>query len=356
MNKEYIYIAVTILVLVTFVSIGIYIYSENQVSIETSTTTKAVSQSEKETTVKDKSKTLSVKVETVSSKKGVGLPKFYTFGKKQVNPKKTDRTTVERLNVGWYYNWSAKKPFETNAEFVPIVWGQNSFPESIEGKYVLGFNEPDHPCQSNLTVNRVLTAYNKLTPTMKLEIDLAAKRRVIKCSSSGGSVSKLASTKTPSSARIHVVSENDNISPWDRLERYKKLTGSPATASNVLKKGSWMRSFHSRASKRYDFITLHWYEGVNPNTFIKYLQNVYATFKKPIWITEYAPQTYGDSKQNPNKYTQSQIDNFIKVTSNWMNKTEYIHRYAWHNSYIGRCALFDADGELTETGKTYSAM
>jgi hypothetical protein len=228
-----------------------------------------------------------------------------------------------------------------------MVWGQNSFPEKIVGKYVLGFNEPDHPCQSNLTVHNVLVAYNKRTPAMNEEIMLAARRKQIKCSSSGGK----GPTKPP---KIHIVSNNDKISPWARLRMYKKITGSPATASDVRTPGSWFRRFHAIAAKNYDFITLHWYGGADPNKFIKDLQEVYALFKKPIWITEYAPQTWGSSTKSPNMFTQAQIDNFIIVTCKWMNKTDYIHRYAWHNSYVGRCALFTADGELTKTGKTYA--
>ena len=76
-------------------------------------------------------------------------------------------------------------------------------------------------------------------------------------------------------------------------------------------------------------------------------------YKKPIWVTEFAPQTRQQSIDSPWKYTRIEINNFIKETVNWMESKSYIHRYAWHHSYVGRCALFNTDGTLTKTGRYY---
>lgn len=282
-------------------------------------------------------------------KKGVGLPKYYEFGKDKSLTKHVDRKFIDQLNVRWYYNWSKTIPFASNAEFIPMIWGKNSFGPITDSRYLLGFNEPDHPCQSNATVNEVITPYNIIyrNQQMMSEVFTAARRKFNHCSKTAGKAEFVMKPREPTL--------NDSKSFWTQIRDYKKITGSPACASDVLKPNSWFRRFHTAAANRYDFITIHKYHVIDPYKFIRYLQEVYKTFRKPIWVTEYAPQTYGESKSSPNKYTQAQIDKFIRVTSKWMNETPYIHRYAWHHSYVGRCALFDKDGNLTATGKTYAS-
>ena len=86
------------------------------------------------------------------------------------------------------------------------------------------------------------------------------------------------------------------------------------------------------------------------------MTDIYNLFKKPIWVTELAPQTAAQSSANPTQYSQTQVDNFIKAVTTWMNNQSFIQRYAWHDSQAGTSAIFTSGGQLTATGQTYAAV
>ncbi|XP_060554499.1 uncharacterized protein LOC132715510 [Ruditapes philippinarum] len=79
-------------------------------------------------------------------------------------------------NISWWYNWDANlKQIEEKSGckidekyvplFVPIIWGYNPSwsPDrySVDDRYdiVLGFNEPNHKSQSNLTAQEAADAW-----------------------------------------------------------------------------------------------------------------------------------------------------------------------------------------------------
>ncbi len=109
-----------------------------------------------------------------------------------------------------------------------------------------------------------------------------------------------------------------------------------------------------KAKPKIDFVTVHWYKGADSRHFIKDIEAMHAAYDKPIWVTEFAPQTAASSRENPDKFTQAQVDQFISEVVDWMEKTSYVHRYAWHDSRVGTSALFDDKGTLTATGKAYA--
>ena len=224
----------------------------------------------------------------VSHKKGVGLAERRGLGIAQ----------LEAINVAWYYNWGPTTKLHTRAQFVPMIWSTKSLDAKVAGEYVLGYNEPDHPKQANLSVREALET-------------------------------------------------------WPRITMKAKYVGSPAMAGNPVK-GEWFPAF-MRANPKVDFVTVHWYGGVDAKRFIKYVEAVHEKYGKPIWVTEFAPQTVASSAAQPNKYTQRQVDQFIDATIRWLEKTSYVQRYAWHHSYTGTSALFDETGKLTATGRKYEA-
>lgn len=128
--------------------------------------------------------------------------------------------------------------------------------------------------------------------------------------------------------------------------------GSPAVAGNPIA-GQWLPAFMSAAPK-IDFIAIHWYKGANAKKFIKDLTELYHAYKKPILVTEYAPQTSASSRENPTKYAHNEVDAFVRETTQWMEQSSFVERYAWHDSKIGTSSLFKQNGELTRTGRTYS--
>ena len=224
----------------------------------------------------------------VPAKKGVGLPE---------RKGKTARH-LELLKVGWYYNWGDQTKLTTDARFVPMIFsGRRAAPEETV-PFLLGFNEPDHPKQANLSVE-------------------------------------------------------DAWAKWPTLSAKAGFIVSPALAGNPVTK-DWLNGF-LKAGAKVDAIAVHWYKGADAARFIKDLEQIHAHFGKPIWVTEFAPQTAADSAAAPGKYSQAQVDAFIVASTRFMEKTSWVQRYAWHDSGVGTSALFTEQGELTPTGKAYAA-
>lgn len=135
--------------------------------------------------------------------------------------------------------------------------------------------------------------------------------------------------------------------------------GSPAT---VNPENDWMQEFMTRSGQlgyRVDFVCVHNYGGINAQTLLDKLERVYNLYGKPIWITEFAVADWGAASPEENKYTASQVLDFMKIVLPELEKRDYIHRYSWFsfglNSAPGTCsALFDSDGNYTELGQYYA--
>lgn len=207
-------------------------------------------------------------------------------------------TQLQALDVAWFYNWGAETKLATKAQFVPMIFSAKKIASPVNGDTVLGFNEPDNAKQSDMPVSTALA----LWPTV------AAKAKII---------------------------------------------GAPAMAGNPLH-SEWLADF-VKAKPKFDFITVHWYKGADAKHFIRDLGEIHAKFGKPVWVTEFAPQTAAGSEKEPGKYTQAQVTQFIRETVRWMETTPWVEKYAWHDSRAGTSALFDTDGHVTDTGKAYSS-
>jgi len=210
-------------------------------------------------------------------------------------------TQLQALQVSWYYNWEAHSALKTKEQFVPMAHSAKHI-AAIEGRpeFVLGFNEPDNPKQS---------AYMDV---------------------------------------------NEALSVWPQLLAKGGLVGSPSMAKNPVNPDGWLHSFMAKA-RRVDFVTVHWYRGADSEKFISDMKEIHAAYGKPIWVTEFAPQTAAESREKPNRYTQQQVMQFMQQTVRWMNGSDFVQRYAWHDPKIGTSALF-VNGVLTATGRAYAAL
>ena len=206
---------------------------------------------------------------------------------------------LKSLKVSWYYNWDLNSNINTDIEFVPMLFSLKKIDALKSYKLLLAFNEPDHTKQANISYIQAI--------------------------------------------------EN-----WDEIDSKVNKIGSPAIAGNLLKDSNWLDKFLI-SNPKCDFISVHWYRGCNPKKFISDMKNIIQKYQKPIWITEFAPQTASSSKKEPNKYSQKEVNQFIATVCDWMNSEPMVYRYAWHDSKEGTSALFDTAGNLTETGKNYSS-
>ena len=227
-----------------------------------------------------------------SNKKGVG------FGK---NPEWKGLSELKELNVAWYYNWqSTSSKFSTSIEFIPMLRAGKEGSSLSRGDFILGYNEPDHPKQDNISVK-------------------------------------------------------EGLEQWPKVAARGKFVVGPAMCKDPVN-GEWLPDF-MKGKPKVDAIAVHWYKGVSVKNFIDDMTEIHKAYNLPIWVTEFACQTSESSKDNPKKFTQAQVNQFIEESTKWMEKTSWIQRYAWHSSGTGTSCLYDDKGrKLSATGRAYAEV
>ncbi|RFS45812.1 glycoside hydrolase family protein [Micromonospora craniellae] len=241
-----------------------------------------------------------------SAKKGVGV---WTFDG-------VDRALADS-GASWYYTWNVAHPGVTAprvSEFVPMIWGADSVTAANlrqarqNGKYLLGFNEPDLGGQANMSVERAL--------------DL-----------------------------------------WPQLEATGLPLGSPAVAWGGDRPGEWLDRFMAGVKERglrVDFIALHWYGGdfrtANAVSQLRsYLQAVHDRYGLPIWLTEFALIDFSNGVRFP---TQAQQAAFLTEATRMLRGLPWLHRYAWFGlpaSDRDQTGLYRPGGQATEVGRAFRA-
>lgn len=197
--------------------------------------------------------------------------------------------------VGWYYNW-ANVPgrgyqdevinFE-GMEFVPMVWNGNYNADNIRNyvkshpntKYLLGFNEPNFTKQANMTPAQAA----ELWPAVK---DLADE------------------------LGLQLVAPALNYSPNPPYNSPTK----------------WMDEFVELVGlDAFDFTAVHNYGGLGV---MKQLAgDFHDRYGKPVWVTEFCYWP-NEGDQNSMVTPETQISSMIE-TVEWLEKTDWIFRYAW---------------------------
>lgn len=155
---------------------------------------------------------------------------------------------------GWFYNWKPQDDVypegsSRTVEFVPMIWGMADLGAAIplDATALLGFNEPDGP---------ELTHQAAMTVTQALDA-------------------------------------------WPQLEAYGLPLGSPApTPAQTFGTGTWLKQFMDGAATRglrVDFMAVHYYS-TNPSVevFKQWIDDVYAAYQRPIWVTEWALIDWSD--------------------------------------------------------------
>lgn len=190
--------------------------------------------------------------DAVVYKKGLGLTS--KFGQAQLTS----------LNASWYYNWGSSPNPGTIAEFIPMIFSSKHVNDTLSAwsPYLLGFNEPDSAQQSNTDVSTALAYWPYAVANAKKQIP-------------------------PSLISAPVMAEN------------------PVT-------GTWLPTIMSASPPpTVDFICVHWYKGPDAAKFKSDIQAVINMYQKPVWVTEFAPQTTSSGQAAPTKYTQAQVYIYI---------------------------------------------
>ncbi|KAI5294557.1 hypothetical protein KEM52_003739 [Ascosphaera acerosa] len=205
------------------------------------------------------------------------------------------QTKVGLFNNGglsWSYNWNPAHPGEQSlGEYVPMLSGMKDvdiWHSAMAGlghvDHILGFNEPDHDTQANMSPDQAVGYYKQY------------------------------------------------ISPYHGTSRL----GSPATTSaNEPGKGlDWMSQFLSICNGQcgVDFMATHWYanNGVsgeqNANDFLAYVDQAVAVAHKfgidKIWITEFG---FGYNSPVP----RDQRATFLRKVLPALDANPSVERYAY---------------------------
>ncbi len=223
-----------------------------------------------------------------SPKKGVGSVDWsYASGSK----------ALADARVAWMYNWHAWPWKEADAvssgvEFVPMVRYASSVNEKelsvarYYGKTLLGFNEPDHKDQADMTVQQAL--------------DL-----------------------------------------WPQLMQTGLRLGSPVSAGNPSEPGSWLEQFMAGAKERgyrVDFICVHWYGANFDSTqavteLEHFLTTAHDKYNLPIWLTEFSLIRWIPKNTFPffeGLYpSQEEQAAFVPAAVSKLETLPYVERYAW---------------------------
>ena len=223
---------------------------------------------------------------------------------------------VSALKVYWHYSWGVNANISEpdSVRFVPMIWGKWSLDKSLsivdslakigKVKQLLGFNEPDGKEQANLTVE-------------------------------------------------------ESLSYWPKLMNLKIPLGSPAA---IHADNDWMKEFMTKAEGkgfRIDFICVHWYGGANAQSLLDHLKAIHDLYKRPIWVTEFAPADWSATSPSASKVTKTLAMTFMQQILPALEKLDYVERYSWYssspeNAALGNSALFDINGKLTLLGEYYS--
>jgi hypothetical protein len=248
-------------------------------------------------------------------KKGIGL---------KLNDEEKNMPKVVALNPYWNYSWGPKRVESQpdNIEFVPMLWGAwgdtglvnrivaDVIPqiESGQAKRALAFNEPDHPKQSNMSVE-------------------------------------------------------DVVSYWHILEDINLPLASPSVAQST---GSWMMDFMEEAEAnclRMEYVAIHWYGGASVEEFKNKMRVTYEMYgsRRPLLLTEFAPADWTALTPADNKWSQANVLAFMKEVLPWLEEQDWIEGYAWFSfeqSFAAgtSSALFDLNGDQTTIGKFYASV
>ena len=237
------------------------------------------------------------------------MPRFDGFGFEQ----------LDSLDLDWFYNWGPGYPplrpaSSQTAEFVPMIWGRGSLQRNgiaqvrsevpwTGAEYLLGFNEPDHDGQADMSVS---TAINL----------------------------------------------------WPQLELAGLKLGSPAPVQAL---GDWLKKFMDQAAAkdlRVDFVTMHSYAPPNADSFLRNVQKLHERYGKPVWVTEFAVADWKATPKSPTRFTEKETLAFMSEAVAGLREMPFVERFAWktraHDDPImGASALFRSDGSLSPTGELY---
>lgn len=226
-----------------------------------------------------------------------------------IDSKSTALRDLKELGLAWYYDWQPQPLWSQAADwsiFTPMIWGPKHLTDEnlrsvsrSPATALLGFNEPDEKLQANMTVEEALRV-------------------------------------------------------WPRLVATGKRLGSPAPSTQ----GLWWLDKFMAAGPKVDFIAVHHYSTNKEVAPMKaYLEDVYARYRKPVWLTEWALVDW----TNPKRFSLQETAAYAQKACLMLEDLPFVERHAWFAMYPGgdgwhiNTELLDSAGRMTAVGNVFAA-
>ncbi len=216
---------------------------------------------------------------------------------------------ASEVKAHWWYNWNLDQNSPLDREYAAIRqtrwWpGMDQNWATREISHVLGYNEPDHADQANLSVATAIGAWPDVL--------------------------------------------------WPGLR-----AGSPAPTDGGL--SGWLYTFVDQADAdglRVDYVAVHYYRSFannnNPagvaNQFYNFLRGVYDRTKRPVWITEWNNGANWTGDPDP---TEAQQADAVEAMITMLDDAPFVERYALYNWVEDSRRLVWDDGSPRAAGVIY---
>ena len=248
-----------------------------------------------------------------------------------------DVAKINSLNPDWWYNWGQKRVTATKdsikAEFVPMLYSDN--PDRTAAFYadiaalkaesprtvtaILGPNEPDWQGKN---------PDDTLKPAQMTPLEVLNIWKFIQ--DAGYALRK----GSPANVSTRTVWMDQFMGAQKALDQTKE---------------SWERDFEV------NFVATHIYQQPHAPTWLAKVDELYAKFNKPVWVTETCVHDFSANATTPNRYSREEVNQFIKDIWEGAKSRPWLERIAWHTRDITdpvgtTGALFNTNGTLTSTG------
>lgn len=217
------------------------------------------------------------------------------------------------LNVTWRYDWSAGGSTTSAVEYVPIKqnagwpgWGEINDKQNVT--HLLGFNEPNRPDQSNMTVSQALAI-------------------------------------------------------WPEYMKSGLRLGSPSPSDPFGSNGAWLYEFLDSCKARnyrVDYVAIHAYWAKSPQQWYNDLKWVHQKTGLPIWITEWnnganwTNESWPTADRSLSPENAAKQLNDIKAILNVLDTTSFVERYSIYN-WVQDARAMAIGNKLTPAGEYYAS-